>query len=143
MLFRVRTFNPCGFTLVEVMVALACMAIGFVALWSVHYASLRADIRTDRETGAIAAACSQLDFFRSLSFTDPVLNDGNYSASATGPPLPAAFTRSYSVLTDSALSWKKTVTVTVAWTERAGSFGGTKASVQRNVQMSSIIVNFN
>jgi len=125
------------------MVALACMAIGFVALWGVHYASLRADIRTDLETGAIAAAYSQLDFFRSLSFTDPLLNDGNYSASTTGPTLPAAFTRSYSVQTDSAFSWKKTVTVTVTWTEKSGSFGGNKASVQHNVQMTTIIITLN
>ena len=142
-MLRVRICNHWGFTLVEVMVALACMAIGFVALWSAHYASLRADIRTDRETGAIAAGSSQLDFFRSLSFTDSLLNDATYCPSASGPPLSTAFTRCYTVATDPAFPWKKTVTVTITWTEKAGSFGGSKASVQRSVQMSSIIVTLN
>jgi len=144
MSFRVRTFNPCGFTLVEVMVALACMAIAFVALWSVHYTSLRADIRTDLETRAIAAASSQLDFFRSLSFTDALLNDTNNATCGNPcPPLPPAVTRSYSVVTDSAFSWKKAVTVTVTWTERSGTFGGSKTSVQRNVRRSTLLVNLN
>jgi prepilin-type N-terminal cleavage/methylation domain-containing protein len=143
MSFRVRTFNSCGFTLVEVMVALACMAIAFVALWSVHYTSLKADVRADLETGAIAAACSQLDYLRTLSFTDSQLNSSTYCPSTSGPPMAAAYTRCYLVATDSTFSWKKTVTVTISWTENAGTFGGSKVPVQRSVQMSSLLVSLN
>ncbi len=137
------TFSRAGFTLIEVMVALAFMAIAFVAVWGVHYSSLKADIRTDLETGAVAAAYSQLDFLRIFPFTDALLSDGNHSSNAADPPLPAAFTRSYSVVTDPSLPWKKTVTVVVRWTERTGGFGASKVSVPKSVQMSSMLVDLN
>ena len=127
----------------EVLVSLACMAIAFVALWGVHYASLQTDVRTELETGAVAAANSQLDFLRTLAFTNPLLSDGNHTADAGDPPLAALFTRTHTVATDGNFSWKKTVVVNVSWTERTGAFGGVKTTAQRSVQMSSIIVNLN
>jgi prepilin-type N-terminal cleavage/methylation domain-containing protein len=137
---RVTTFSRQGFTLVEVLVALACMAIGFVALWSVHYSSLKADIRSDLETGAMAAAHSQLDFLRTLTFTNARLTDGNHTANDGDPPLTGTFSRSHTVVTDPNLAWKKTVTVTVTWSEKVGGFGGNSTVVQRNVRMSTFIV---
>ena len=143
MLSLVSPRNHLGFTLVEVLVSLACMAIAFVALWGVHYSSMKTDIWTELETGAVAAANSQLDFLRTLAFTDPLLGDGNHTANANDPPLTALFTRSYTVATDGSLSWKKTVVVNVTWMERRGTFGGVKTTVSRTVQMSSIIVDLN
>lgn len=140
MSLNARTSSRPGFTLVEVLVALACMAIGFVALWSVHYSSLKVDIRADLETGAMAAAHSQLDFLRTLTFTNALLGDGNHTANANDPPLPGVFTRFYTVGTDPTFTWKKTVTVTVTWSEKVGGFGGNSTMVQRNVRMSTFIV---
>lgn len=118
------------------------MAIAFVALWGVHYASLQTDVRTDLETGAVAAANSQLDYLRSLSFTDAMLADGNHTTNAGDPPLSVPFTRSHRV-DPTEFTWKKNITVYVWWFERTGAFGGVKATVRRTVQMSSIIVNLN
>lgn len=137
-----RISDHSGFTLVEVLVSLACMAIAFVALWGVHYASLQTDVRTDLETGAVAAANSQLDYLRSLSFTDAMLADGNHTTNAGDPPLSVPFTRSHRV-DPTEFTWKKNITVYVWWFERTGAFGGVKATVRRTVQMSSIIVNLN
>lgn len=139
----VRIYNHRGFTLVEVLISLACMAIAFVSLWGVHYSSMKTDVWTELETGAVSAAHSQLDFLRTLAFTDPLLNDGNHTANANDPPLAALFTRSYTVATDGNYSWKKTIVVSVTWMERTGTFGGVKTTVPRTVRMSSIIVDLN
>jgi len=139
MLSRVPTFNRSGFTLVEVMVSLACMGIAFVALWAVHYASLQTDIRTDLETRAVLAAHSRLDSLRTLPFTSAQLADGNHTSTLDAPLTTCTAT----VTTDPSFAWKKTVTVTVPYSEKVGAFGGTKVMVQRSVQMSSIVVNLN
>jgi hypothetical protein len=119
------------------------MAIAFVSLWGVHYSSMKTDVWTELETGAVTAAHSQLDFLRSLAFTASQLSDGNHTANANDPPLTALFTRSYTVATDGSLSWKKTVVVDVTWMERRGTFGGAKTTVPRTVRISSIIVDLN
>lgn len=118
------------------------MAIAFVALWGVHYTSLQTDIRTDLETEAVAAANSQLDFLRTVAFSSPMLTDGNHTTNPDDPPLLAPLTRFYGVATTE-FAWKKHVTVYVSWPQRRGAFGGAKTTTQRNVQMSSIIVNLN
>lgn len=148
MSLRAQTFNRSGFTLVEVLVSLACMALCFVALWALHYSSLKTDIRTDLQTGAIASANSQADFLRALAFSDPLLSDGAHPANpntpnpANDPPLPTSFTRSYSVATDGTFSWRKNITVTVTWQEKTGAFGGIKTTVPHNVQLAFIITDY-
>ncbi len=128
-----------GFTLIEVLVSLACMAIAFVAIWALHFSSMKMDQRSQQETSAITMANSELERLRGIAqqrgFAD-LLNE----PSGDFPDQPTrGFTLSRAIATDANLPWRATITVTITWREKAGGFGGPNSIVQRRVQMATII----
>ena len=66
-----------GFTLVEVMVSLACMGIAFVALMGMHLVSVRTDTRNTRESEALSLATQKMEELRAEKFDD--LADGVFT----------------------------------------------------------------
>ncbi len=63
-----------GFTLVEVLVSLAAMAIGFVILWGMHFASLRMQSSDQTRAEALRVATAALEWQRNHNATYPGSN---------------------------------------------------------------------
>ena len=60
-----------GFTLVEVLVSFAAMAIGFVILWGMHFASLRMQSSDQARAEALRVADAALEWQRNHNATYP------------------------------------------------------------------------
>jgi prepilin-type N-terminal cleavage/methylation domain-containing protein len=136
---RAPIYNAKGFTLVEVLVSLACMAICFVAVWALHFSSVRMDSRNQQETDAINVATSELERLRAKAQEDGFASfvaEGNANDVPVQP-----FTLDRTIVADAALPWRATVIVTVRWREKTGGFGTSNATIQRRVQMRTVIVN--
>ena len=69
-----------GFTLVEVMVSFAAMAIGFVILWGMHFASLRMQSSDQMRAEALRVATAALEWQRNHNATYPGSNATNSMA---------------------------------------------------------------
>jgi prepilin-type N-terminal cleavage/methylation domain-containing protein len=108
-----------GFTLVEVMVSLVAMAIGFVLLWGLLFSSLRMEMIDHRRTQAVEIARRNLEILRTQNTVS-----GNACPDTTGLGLPSfdpASSTCRARVDPSPLfpSWQRTVTVTIKWRERA------------------------
>lgn len=110
---KVGTTNR-GFTLIEVLVSLGTMAIGFVILMGLHYSSIRMEWSDTRRTEAIEIARMNLEMLR----------DPNRLNGTTCPSPPASSVYACSVDTQTPWSNTTQVTVTVEWKERVKMAGG-------------------
>lgn len=119
-----------GFTLVEVLVSLGTMAIGFVILMELHYASIRMEWSDSRRTEAIEIARTNLE----------ILRDPNKLNGTTCPSPPTAGNYTCTVNTQTPSSGMTQVTVTVEWKERVKMSGGSKSFSPANsrVQLTTI-----
>lgn len=124
-----------GFTLVEVMVSLACMGIAFVALMGMHLVSVRTDTRNTRESEALSFATQKMEELRAEKFDD--LADGVF----TDDPDPK-MSREWRVAraAGAAGQWRRNLTVTVTWTDRIGAAVGNQRSVDRSAELHSLVV---
>ena len=138
-----------GFTLVEVMVSLVAMAIGFVLLWGLLFASLRMEMTDHRRTQAVEIARRNLEVLRTQNMTNPVPGSAapfviNPCPDTTGfglPSFPASSTCTVSVQwSEPSFPWQRTVTVTIAWPERSkiGPGGSSATAVPQTVQMVAV-----
>jgi prepilin-type N-terminal cleavage/methylation domain-containing protein len=136
-----------GFTLVEVMVSLAAMAIGFVILWGMHFASLRMQSSDQMRSEALRVATAALEWQRNHNATYPGSNATNTMACPSTIFLVAsgqermeggACTMQYNWPS----SWEKRVTATVSWRERISMAGGGGAANKRtqSVQLTTIYI---
>lgn len=128
-----------GFTLVEVLVSLAAMAIGFTILMGMHYSSVRMEMSDQRRVQALEIARTNLEMLRDLNGWDRVNCPSppatvqspaaaQYSCMvATVPAAPAAGT---DWPTDTTVQ----VTVRIGWQERA-SIGGRGNAPLRNASV--------
>lgn len=122
-----------GFTLLEVLLALGAMIIGLVALWGLHMSALKVDAINNNETMAIFWAERVLEQLKATAVT-------NFGAVASGNDTPQApFQRTWVVTPVN--NWRSDITATVTWPERIRMSTGARASVNRTVQMSTVIVN--
>lgn len=113
---KVGTTNR-GFTLIEVLVSLGTMAIGFVILMGLHYSSIRMEWSDTRRTEAIEIARTNLEMLR----------DPNKLKGTTCPSPPASGV--YKCSFDTETEWRgipqtTKATVTVEWEERVKMAGG-------------------
>ena len=121
-----------GFTLIEVLIALGAMMVGMTALWGLHMSSLKVDARNNNETAAVFLAERVLEQLRATAVT-------NFGGLASGSDVPQApFQRNWTV--SGMNSWRKDITVTVTWPEQIKMASGARTSVNRRVQMSTILV---
>ncbi|MEN6472407.1 MAG: type II secretion system protein [Syntrophaceae bacterium] len=105
-----------GFGLVEVMVALAIIAIVFSAATRLYVVSTRTGAYADSLTYAASLAHSRLQMLKSAAFDDPALGPGWHTDA--GNPTRVAGRAYYLAWSVSARGKGKGVTVYAAWNER-------------------------
>jgi prepilin-type N-terminal cleavage/methylation domain-containing protein len=153
-----------GFTLVEVLVALAAMAIGFVVLWGMHFASLRMERSDASRAEAIRIAKSVVEAQRHRNNKYPGNNAtfspacGSFSScncdNAT-IPTPLLFSNTGPgndvdrldngncvVQLNWPSDWQRRVVVTVGWNERISLLGGGGSANKRRqeIQLNAIYI---
>ena len=140
-----------GFTLVEVLVSFAAMAIGFVILWTMHFASLRMQSSDQTRAEALRVANAALEWQRHHNATYPGSN-ATTTITCPGTDCPSAvfadFDRrrldggSCQIQYHWPASWRKEVTATVSWNERISMVGGGGTANKRtqNVQLTTVYI---
>ena len=139
-----------GFTLVEVLVSLAAMAIGLMVLWGMHFASLRMQSSDQARAEALRLAGAALEWQRNHNATYPGSNATNTMV-CPAVVFSTSGARSDSARTDNGTcqirynwpsSWRKDVTATVSWKERINIMGGGGSANKRtqSVQLTTIYI---
>ena len=116
--------NTRGFTLLEVMVAMAIFAIGCLAVGSLQILAINANAGAREGTEAATQATDQLETLLALPY-DSIVNGG--------PVTRGAYTLSWNVADDTPLPDTKTITVTVNWHDR-----GSKSFVVTRMKTANI-----
>ena len=96
--------NNRGFTLVEVMIAIAIFLIGFLAIYALQIKATSGNTGARKATEAATRATNQLETLISLPYD---------SINAGGPVTQGAYTTSWAVQDDTPLPNTKTIMVTV------------------------------
>ena len=133
-----------GFTLVEVLVAFAAMAIGFVVLWGMHFASLRMQSSDQMRADAVRLAQAAIESQRNSGAAYPG-NNATVSQACSN----AVYTGNDAVRFDNCTiqvnwprDWQRQVTATVRWKERISLVGGGGSANKRtqSVQMTTLYI---
>jgi prepilin-type N-terminal cleavage/methylation domain-containing protein len=98
-----------GFTLIEVMIAMAIFVIGFLAVGSMQVSAIRGNGGAREATEAATRATDQLETLIALPY-DRIVSGG--------PLTQGAYTVFWNVANDTPLPNIKTITVTVNWHDR-------------------------
>jgi len=135
-----------GFTLVEIMVSLACMGIAFVALMGMHIAAVRTDTRNTRESDALSVASQLMEKQRAKKF-DNLEDDCTCPGGCECPPVDGDFLgiEDIKCCVDPAPEaahrrWRKDLTVRVEWDDRIGTAIGQQTMRKRSIELNSVVV---
>lgn len=88
-----RLKNHCGFTLLEVLLAMALLAFGILAVGSMQVTSIRQNAHADQVTEASVLGRDRMERFMGMAYTDPRLDEG--TGQGTDPP--AGYTISWEI----------------------------------------------
>jgi len=81
-IFKYKTVNRMddagGFTLIEVLMAMAVLTIGLLAIGSMQISSINGNSTGKMTSQAASFASDQMERLLALNFTDAQLNTGNY-----------------------------------------------------------------
>jgi type IV pilus assembly protein PilV len=102
-----------GFTLLEVIIALVIFSIGLLAVASMQMSAIKGNHFSGTLTEATNWAADQMETLLSLPYTDVDLAAGDHTA-----PQEDIYTIAWNVLDDATTNNTKTITITVAWTDR-------------------------
>ncbi len=75
-LAKPRAEDAAGFTLLEVMVALAVFSVGLIAIFSMHVSAMRANSLARGVTENVTAAAAKAEQLMALAYDDPQLEAG-------------------------------------------------------------------
>lgn len=133
-----------GFTLVEVLVALSAMAVGFVILWGMHFSSLKMQKTDQQRAEALRLAKANLEDQRAKNFTYPGNNSTiSYTcADYNSTSLDGRRFDNCTVRINWPTSWQRQVATSVTWKERISLVGGGSAANKRSesVQLTTIYI---
>jgi prepilin-type N-terminal cleavage/methylation domain-containing protein len=101
-----------GFTLIEMLQAVALSAIGLLALSSLTVGTIHANAKARRITTAATLGQAKMEEIRNLNFTEIV--DGSDEVTDTEVP----YSRTWEVCVNCPISGAKEVTLTVHWTDQ-------------------------
>ena len=104
--------NNCGFSLIEVLIALVILAVGILAVAGLQVTSIRGNAYSHRATVATSLGEGQLEVLLGLDYDDPRLNPGSHV-----PIVQDQYTLVWSVSEDSSLNNTKTIQMVVTWNE--------------------------
>jgi prepilin-type N-terminal cleavage/methylation domain-containing protein len=117
-----------GFTLVEVMIAVAIFSIGILATWALQNGSTRGNTKSRHLTAAAMSASDRLERLVHLPYTHADLTagghtpaaeadgiDNNYDGQIDEPGEAGALRLSWQVVDDAPIVRTKTITVNVVW----------------------------
>jgi prepilin-type N-terminal cleavage/methylation domain-containing protein len=77
-----RHSNQQGFSLIEILVALTVLAIGFMGVLTMTTTSTGSNVKAKAITSAAAVAADRMEMLMGLPYTDPLLLDTNGDGSA-------------------------------------------------------------
>ena len=117
--------NKRGFTLIEVLIAVILLAIGFLAIGALHVTSTRGGLFSSNLMQASYVAQDRLEFLKNLPFTDAQIQVGS-STKDSRPISGVVFNWSDQITTAGGDARK--ITVTVTWND----------GVDHNVSFSTI-----
>lgn len=92
-----RKHKDRGFTLIEVLIAIAVLTIGLLAIGSVQISAIRGNDTGKMMSQASSFAADQMERLLALDFTDAALNDTGGGAAAAAPRTEGAYSISWSI----------------------------------------------
>ncbi len=119
-----------GFTLIEIMVALAILAFGILAIASMQISSLSGTAAAQKVTEATSIAQDRVERFVSVAYNDADLSTGTHTEA--NPPV--GYSVSWSVSTNTPITNTKTIVVNVSWNAK----GVTKSTSLTYIKMDVI-----
>ncbi len=91
--------NDEGYTLIEILVAIAILSVGLLAIATMHISSIRVNDTARRMTRRATMAQDRLEYLMSLGYTNAVLTSGAHSDGSA----PSGYTISWTVSTGGTL----------------------------------------
>jgi type IV pilus modification protein PilV len=82
--FKNRTSGQEGFSLVEILIAMAVLSIGLLSIAAMQASAVKGNARSNRLTERTFAASNQIEYLLNIPFNDPDLADGNHNRTANG-----------------------------------------------------------
>ena len=126
-----RSRNRSGFSLIEILIAMAVIGIGFLAAATMQGMSISSNTKSRHWTSASYLCQDKFEHFRNVPFED-VTTAGSPEANIDELGNPGGiFTRTWTVAMDTPAALMRTVTVTVSWVEKG---------VNRSVVMTTVII---
>ena len=115
--------NDKGYTLIEMLIAIAILAVGLLAIATMQVSSIRVNDTARRMTRRATMAQDRLEYLMSLGYTNTVLESGSHTGSA-----PSGYSITWTVSTGGTLPpLTKLIRVRVSQGEKTTSMSNIKA----------------
>lgn len=107
-----------GFSLIEVLIAMAIFSVGILGLAGLQIRAFRGNQAARLQTEAVHLAEAHLEELAALAYDDPALAPGSYSRSGAGPA--GRFNLQWTIRKDAPINGTKTIRLRVSWDAGGG-----------------------